>query len=57
MDYQQFAVGNILVDDYFGLQWVVDEVQDDCMWIHQNQPNGVKMHVSDTTCRIKFHKM
>lgn len=53
---KEYAVGDIVRDDHLGLDWVVDEVHDDCMYLHQNQPGGVVLHVSETTCKMKFTK-
>lgn len=49
-----YRVGDKVIDDYLSLVWVVDEVSPTDMMLHQNQPNGVKLHVTDETCRMKF---
>lgn len=54
---ENYAVGDILIDNYIGSKWVVESVASDHMNLRNNRPGDVTLHVSDDTCRMKFVKV
>lgn len=51
---KNYTIGTKLVDNRFGLHWVVRELIPDGFKVQQDQPGGVFIDVTPETCSMQF---